>query len=191
MRCSECGAKIERGWKYCPRCGSKLGKDIFTSFFEKIFPNIEKEFKQMEKEIEAFDISPFFRIKPTKGFSIRIVTSSNKPPNVSVKTWGMPKESIKQVKEEIEQKIPISVAAVETTEEPKAEIKRLDSKIVVELDLPNVKSESDISIQELEQSVEIRAIAGKKAYFKIITKPEQFRLVKKRFSNGKLYLEFA
>ncbi|MEM5798763.1 MAG: hypothetical protein QXP39_01815, partial [Candidatus Aenigmatarchaeota archaeon] len=83
------------------------------------------------------------------------------------------------------------VAAVETTEEPKAEIKRLDSKIVVELDLPNVKSESDISIQELEQSVEIRAIAGKKAYFKIITKPEQFRLVKKRFSNGKLYLEFA
>ena len=59
------------------------------------------------------------------------------------------------------------------------------------MNIPDVKSEDDIVINELENSVEVRAMAGETAYFKILTKPAQFRLTKKEFKKGKLHLEFA
>jgi hypothetical protein len=39
--------------------------------------------------------------------------------------------------------------------------------------------------------VEVRARAGDKAYFKIITKPEQFSVTSRKFGSGKLHLEFS
>jgi len=81
--------------------------------------------------------------------------------------------------------------APKITEEPRTGVRRVDSKVYVDMDVPGVKGEQDIEIIELEGSVEVRAMAGDKAYFKIITKPAEFRLVEKKFSNGRLHLEFA
>jgi HSP20 family molecular chaperone IbpA len=78
----------------------------------------------------------------------------------------------------------------ETTEEPKMQVRRTDSKVVVELDMPGVESMGMIDIRELESSIEVKAAAEKKAYFKILTKPAQYRLAGKRFENGRLFLEF-
>jgi len=192
MRCPGCGREIDRKWTYCPYCGFRVKKDFFTSIFERVFQRFNREFREieklMERDFEALDISQYFRPKHTRGFSIKIVSQTGKPPKITVRSWGIPKQRLEQaVKQELKQKLPV----VETTEEPKAEIRRTDSKVLVDLELPGVKSENDISVQELSQSVEVRALAGKKAYFKIITKPPQFRLVKKSFSDGKLHLEFA
>ncbi len=77
------------------------------------------------------------------------------------------------------------------TEEPKTSVKRLDNKVVVEIEVPGVKSHDRIDVRELESSVEVKAIADDKAYFKILTKPSQFRLSSKKFEKGKLHLEFS
>lgn len=81
--------------------------------------------------------------------------------------------------------------APKVTEEPKTEVKKTDGRVTVNMELPGVKSEKDIEVRDLEQSVEVKALAGDKAYFKILTKPGQFRLSKKEFRNGRLILEFS
>jgi len=81
--------------------------------------------------------------------------------------------------------------APKVCEEPKTSVRRIDSKVFVDMEIPGVKDEQDIEINELESSVEVRAMAGDKAYFKILTLPSQFSLSKKEFSKGKLHLEFA
>ena len=78
-----------------------------------------------------------------------------------------------------------------STEEPKADIRRLGNGVSVDISVPGVKSQEDIDIKELESSVEVKAIAGDKAYFKILTKPPQFRLTGKSFKDGQLHLEFS
>jgi HSP20 family molecular chaperone IbpA len=77
------------------------------------------------------------------------------------------------------------------TEEPKTSVKRLGSKVVVDIEIPDVKSHDRIDVRELESSVEVKAIAGDKSYFKILTKPSQFKLSEKRFEKGMLHLEFS
>ncbi len=78
-----------------------------------------------------------------------------------------------------------------TTEEPKTEVRRVDSKVMVDMELPGVKSLEDIRINEMQESVEVRAVAGERGFFKILTKPGQFRLSGKSFKAGKLHLEFS
>jgi HSP20 family molecular chaperone IbpA len=200
MKCRFCGANVKKGWTYCPKCGAEI-----EDFFSKTMSNFMKDItalqkameKPLEKRFELFDISPFFRFpKEGRGFSIHIKTETGKEPKISVKSWGWPKAEVEKevesqltklgLKKEEEKAMPVP----KMTEEPKTEVRRLDSKVVVDMELPGVKSENDISIKELEQSVEVKAMAGDKAYFKIITKPAQFRLAGKKFSKGKLYLEF-
>ena len=53
--------------------------------------------------------------------------------------------------------------------------------------MPGVKSIKDLSIVKLENSIEIKAIAGKKAYVKLI--PINLPVSDYNFSNGKLVLE--
>ncbi len=91
--------------------------------------------------------------------------------------------------EKVERKKELCIPA--TTEEPKTCVRRLDSKVVVDIEIPGVKSQENVDVRELENSVEVKALAGDKAYFKILTKPSQFRLTDKRFEKGKLHLEFS
>ncbi len=235
MNCPRCGTKIEKGWNYCPRCGYRPGTGIFGQAFEEIFPKfmkqMEKMNKQIEKEFEALDLSPFFRIKPEtlklgkpvrKGFSIRIFQKNRQRPKVFVRTFGdVNRERIqREIQEQIGQRVKAGPARPEkqktklffpslrkpkepepeykiklkipkVTEEPKTEVKRLDSKVVVDIDLPGVKSMAVVDVKELENSIEVKAVSDGKAYFKILTKPAQFRLTSKDFKKGKLHLEFA
>lgn len=182
---------------------------------------IDKRSSSMEKDFEMLDLSPLFnemwnmgpdKVKVigrpnTKGFSIKIVRSDDNEPKVDVKTFGdVDDNTRKQINQQLERmgisrreappaKNPAdpkkSFPVPKKTEEPKATVKRVDSKVLVDIELPDVKSEEDIETNELGSSVEVRAMAGDKAYFKILTKPARFRLCEKRFENGKLHMEFA
>ncbi|MFH1503481.1 MAG: zinc ribbon domain-containing protein [Candidatus Diapherotrites archaeon] len=52
--------------------------------------------------------------------------------------------------------------------EPKTSLKRIDDKILYEVELPGVESLKEISIVKLENSIEVKAITDKKAYLKRI-----------------------
>jgi len=215
MKCPNCGTEMEKGWSYCPRCGFRP-RSVFGDLFNEIFSKIRREMKEMEtseKDFEAFDISPWFSVRVPKnsrlikateptssGFSIRIVQSGGKEPQISIKTFGdVDKERIEKQVNQLGYKPMVKPKEAakparptpSATEEPKTDVRRLDSKVLVDIEVPGVKSEDDIEIKELENSVEVKAIAGDKAYFKILTKPEQFSLTKKQLDKGRLHLEFS
>ncbi|NIO21415.1 MAG: hypothetical protein GTN76_11920 [Candidatus Aenigmarchaeota archaeon] len=215
MRCRKCGKEANEKWDFCPRCGSRLRRDLFTD----VFSRMEREFKEMnkmlERDFEVFDLSPFFR-KPIRGrgFSINITQSSGKKPKVSVKTFGdvdkreieeeakkigfgerlgtlKPKITETREPEKSEVTESVSISGAKTTEEPKTSVKRIGERIVVEVELPDVRDEKDIEVKPLENSIEVKARAGDKAYFKILTKPPQTNVTSKHFKNGILYLELG
>ncbi|MBL7206442.1 MAG: hypothetical protein ISS36_02485 [Candidatus Aenigmarchaeota archaeon] len=178
-----------------------MEKDIEALDLSPFFENFNKG---MEKPTRRIMLP-----KNRSGFSVRITSGTGRPPKVSVRTFGnVDRENIEnQLKKQLGmrqlqvanqhaktvQSKPQGMVFKEhkTTEEPKENIKRTANGLIVELDMPGVNSENDIEIKELENSVEVKAVAGDKAYFKILTKPEKFHLKGKSFENGKLLLKFA
>lgn len=201
MKCPDCYSDVQDKWAFCPKCGHSLEKmEDFGDLFESLFSKVSEEFSDMdeifEKDIEALDISPWFKKPKGKGFSIKIVASGNKPPKVEVHSFGGFDEN--KLKKDIYNQIGVESKGFEMagkapkiTEEPKAKISRYDGKVLVELDLKGVRSEEEIKINELENSVEVKAVVGDKAYFKILTKPNNTSITKRRFDKGLLALEFS
>ena len=207
-KCPYCNTSVDGEWEFCPKCGSHVHvkRDVFSDMFSKVFDDFKEMNKVFEKDVEAMDISPWFRKLKGSGFSVKIVTSGNNPPKVSVRTYGdvdqnrIEKEVYNQlgVPENTRKEKTVPEEYVElkqhktpkTTEEAKADIRRVGEKVVVELQLPGAKAD-DIDVKELESSVEVKAIVGEKAYFKILTKPGAYKLFNQNFKNGILHLEFA
>jgi len=198
-KCKECGEKVSDKWDFCPYCGAPLREKEFEPF--DIFDDIEKEFRRIDK---MFGIEfPKFRIKPGirgGGISITIQSGTGMEPKIEVKTSGEYKKLEPEIKrrlgvkpgveevseeEEVEKKVRIP----KVTEEPEAEIKNLGNKQIISIKIPDVKSEEDIEVKKLEQSMEIKAFAGDKAYFKLIPLPSNASIVKKEFKNGVLKIE--
>ena len=73
--------------------------------------------------------------------------------------------------------------------EPLTNIRRLADRVIYEINMPGVNSVNDISIIKLESSIEIKALADKKAYFKVI--PINFPIINYEFLDEKLVLEFG
>jgi HSP20 family molecular chaperone IbpA len=208
MECKRCGSRLEKEWEYCPKCGAPLKHDMFSLFdMSKIFQRLgkvqEEMKKSVDKDFEVFDLTPAFRKAKSSGFTIRITSSTGNQPKVYVNTFGDVDEKAvrKEVGEMAEQTgVKLKTAhkpaerelpAAKYTEEPEVRVHREGSGVVVEIEMPGVRSEEDVRIKELESSVEVRAIAGDKAYFKILTKPEQFSITEKEFRKGKLVIVFS
>jgi HSP20 family molecular chaperone IbpA len=217
MRCRNCGSEVNEKWDFCPRCGSRLRGGLFTDVFSRMEHELKEMDRMFERDFEVFDLSPFFR-KPIKGrgFSIKITKGSGEKPKVSVKTFGdvdrkeieeeakkmgfrdrlgLLKSKIRETeryeKPEVKESEELSISGAKTTEEPKTQVKRMGDKIVVEVELPEVRNQKDIEVKSLENSIEIKAKSGDKAYFKILTKPPQTSVISKSFRNGILYLELG
>ncbi|MBU0898873.1 MAG: zinc ribbon domain-containing protein [Nanoarchaeota archaeon] len=217
-KCPRCRAEVEKGWNYCPECGmtfkNQIGFNIMSDdFFNQIFSRMRKQMKEMDKnfdkDFEVRDLTPLFKTKPKtgSGFTIRISRSNNDKPKVFVKTFG--DADNKEVKEDINEQLEnMGIKPQEQTlkknfwgfkqtkepktiEEPKANITTTPVNVTVEVELPKVKNLDDIEVRDLENSIEIKAVSGDKAYFKILTKPAHFKLKKKDFEKSVLHLEFA
>jgi HSP20 family molecular chaperone IbpA len=221
MQCPVCGTRIDKEWGFCPRCGSRISGDFFDEIFSRMRKELAEMNRMLEKDIEAFDLSPWFKDmdKPKKsGFTIKIVQAGDRKPDISVRTFGDVEKG--KLKKEMDQlgawqnnMKPAESPAVRRdlfrlgklaepgeklvikgalkTEEPKTSVAKSASKVVVSIHLPGVQSERDIEVSELENSVEVKAVAKDKAYFKILTKPRQFRLSKRSFEKGILQMEFS
>ncbi len=158
----------------------------FGKIFNSLLKQIEEQFRELDKEMEK---KPDTKFK-SGGISISISTDSGEPkikinqfspkkkPNEKTERKRLRKEMSKLNAKKLE-KLP--------KKEPETSVRRLSDKIIYEISLPGVKSLKDITINELENSIEIKAVAKDKVYFKLL--PVSLPIRNYRLRSNKLILE--
>lgn len=199
MKCTNCKREVPQT-HYCPHCGQHQphqGKEpsafdgLFSdSFFNQVLQNFEQMFEGMEgMDKEVLDLTKAGKKRKGVGFTVNIVQSGDGPPQIKIQPIGG-EEAVLEPREQA-RPLPKKFSEAKRSEEPDSVVKRVGDTLVADLDLPGVKKEEDVAVTELDNSVEVRALAGDKTFFKIITKPAKLRLAAKKFKNGKLHLEFS
>jgi len=215
--CQKCGEKTNKNNSFCPSCGTPLGRnkrknefgmlgeeDSFDevesisnsllggmggSLFNKMFSNtmkmLEKEMeKEMKKNTKSQNQNNFPRTRVKLMINGKEINLNNrgkenkeeeKQKEKAMKFKGFSNEQVKKFS-----KLP--------RKEPKTNLKRIANKISYEIQIPEVNSFEDVSILPLENSIEIKAIAKKKAYSKSVQ--ISLPIIDYTFSKGLLVLEF-
>ncbi|MFH1801605.1 MAG: hypothetical protein ABH804_02100 [archaeon] len=207
-QCNRCGKKTSNSHDFCPNCGyslkskkkedwGMLGKDDFENTqqqdpFEVLFGSfggkmlgkmLTGTMKMLEKEMQK-------EIKKEPPMKTHIKVSINGK-EIDLNN---PYENKKPNKKE-EHRVHLNKFSQNEKEkflklpkkEPSTNIRRLADKIIYELKMPGVKSIEDISINQLENSIEVKAVAKNKAYSKII--PINLPIINYFISKGSLILE--
>lgn len=208
IKCSACNNKIKKNFNYCPNCGRRnqtiqqlglLGKEdslnshqpikipqkqgMIDSIISKVMSSaIQAIEKEVQKDLAEINNSPKQNFQlVVNGKSIDPATLGIVPPQKE-KITQEPKKVSVILSDEKRKKIQEMKKS-----EPKTSVRRFSDKIVYEMNMPGVKSLQDVSINQLNNSIEIKAIGNKKAYEKIISISlpiRQYSLAK-----GKLTLE--
>ncbi|MBI4116463.1 hypothetical protein HY449_01830 [Candidatus Pacearchaeota archaeon] len=208
--CKRCGENSSNKHNFCPNCGvpfnnkktkrndfGMLGESDFDEagefqnpFFgglaggmiNKMFESAVKMFeKEMEREMKRGMQNPrtnfqlFINGKPVK-FENAPGQRNFEGRRAEIQNSALPKNNLKDFPS-----LP--------KKEPTTEVRRFSNKLIYEINLPGVKSDKDISIVKLENSIEIKAVAGDSAYKKII--PINLPVTNYNLSNGKLVLELG
>jgi hypothetical protein len=182
----------------------------FNTVFKKLMKEMDKQFRELDKEIgKEKGMNKLNKNNPNMkqgGISINISSGAGKPV-IKVKSFGnmpefrvmenqikQPNKQAKQTKQPVRKVPQISEEQAKKLaklprEEASSKVRRLSGKVVYEIDLPDVKEGKDIIINKLENSIEVKAFAKDKAYFKFL--PVSLPLVKSRFADGKLILELG
>ena len=172
----------------------------FNMIFNSLMKNLDKQFKDLGREMnkESREQKTNKGIKKG-GVSISISSFGDRPPEIKVQSSGnMPgfKQKEPKVKKQIKKislvnfsKENIKKFSKLPREEPSTNIRRFSDKVIYEIKMPGVKSTKDVSIVSLENSIEIKAIAKDKSYFKLI--PIGLPVINYNLSRGKLILEFG
>lgn len=172
MKCRACNRELADEWSFCPYCGASKSLQFRPHGVEDIFRALEKGFTNF------FDADTMMDLPFGKGFMVELSQEGGEP-RVSIKELGE-----RQPEAKAERQIPKGAEVVE----PKISVK--DGGRLVEVLLPGVNSEENISVRQLENSVEVRAFTDRKIYFTII--PLRFRhLEEQSFENGLLTLRFS
>ena len=199
-KCKNCGERIKEGWTFCPKCGQKIkGRE---SLFRNILEGIDKDFEMVDRLLDSnFFKNSEFNVPKTSGISISITSSAGEEPKVEIRTSG----ECKKLELEIKKKLGIKPAMQEIeerkekrkpkipkiTEEPETRIQTLENKQLISVKLPDVKNEDNIDVKKLEQSIEVKAFADDKTYFKLIPISPKLKFFGKRFENGILKIEIG
>lgn len=168
----------------------------FGTLFNSLMKNLNNQCNELNEEMGVqndLDKKSFNKgvIPLKKGISISISTSGNNPPRIKISQMGNCEK--KQIKMKNLSKnfseSNLKKLSKLIKKEPLTEIKRLSNELIYEIKLPGVKSLDDISILNLENSIEIKALTKTKAYMKII--PISLPMKNYEFSNERLILEFV
>ncbi len=199
-RCRKCGKGLKKEWEFCPYCGEGVE---YKRPYGDVFEDIEKEFERIAKmptpmfiRFPKLDMeSPFKR----GNISIVIKTGTGMKPKIDVKTSGHYKKLEPQIKRRLgvegeveqvkEEKREIRIP--KTTEEPETRIESRGNEETITIKLPDVKKLDDIEIRKLGQSIEIKAFAGDKAYFKLIPIRPNAQISDRSFKNGVLKIQIV
>ena len=148
----------------CPHCGARLARD--WSYCPYCGAKIEREdgFAGIINRMLNDVISLFSGKESKNKFTIRIKTGEEMQ---KARQMKMPKELV----------------------EPHSEVRRSGPDLEVIVDLEGVKSLNNVLVNVMAESLEIRAVAGKKGYFKLINIPPHYKLVSKSLNKGVLSLK--
>lgn len=189
MNCANCNTKVDKGWNFCPKCGMRMMR---SSFLDKIlmkavsrmgpFKDFDKAFQQMQKDIH----------RNKKSFSISIKLGQDAPPQIRIHPIGAQSSSHVENKDtSAKQSTVFSRKVSGEIKEPKTNVRKMRDKFVANILLPDIDSDKDIEIHKIGESIEIRAYAKDKTYFKILKCPPTADIVSHRFEKGKLLLEYV
>ena len=209
-KCGKCEKKISEKYSFCPYCGNSLGNDEnwgmlgkndfmvqensnnlglptgINSIFNFLMKNLNKEINQMNKGDN--------KENKKGGISISISSFGGGAPKINMSPIGENMNHEKEKREKIKEAPSRKFSDEDIKKfqslkrtEPKTEMRRFSEKVVFEISLPGVKTMEDVSITKLENSMELRAIAKTKAYFKLI--PLNLPILNYSLEKGKLILE--
>jgi len=187
-KCPKCENKIKKDYKFCPYCNTNLnsrydqddygflGKNDLAddtgfadTFMDKMFNSamkmLEKQMRNFQNEMNNSKnndnrynnrnnhtgLNVQFFVNGEKVFPEKQRASHNQP-LVKINNH-VPKEKLRKFSE-----LP--------KKEPKSRIKRLSGKIIYELFVPGVETIEDVLINQLENSIEIKALSKDKVYSK-------------------------
>ena len=196
-KCRRCGKGLKNDWEFCPYCGESVK---YRPKYRDIFGEVEDELERFSKDFGPIFVkfpkldmeSPFKR----GGISI-VIKRGNGKPKVHVNTSGYYKKIEPRIKKRLgvtegvegvragKQRIRIP----KTTEEPEARIEKQGNEETITIKLPDVKKLDDIEIRKLGQSIEIKAFAGDKAYFKLIPIRPNSQISDRSFKDGILKIQ--
>lgn len=204
--CPCCGVQtnknLEENWGMLGKNDSVQHDDALAfpmglgTLFNALMKNLNNQFSELNKEMgmqNNLDKKNFNKeaVPIKKGISISISTSGNNPPKIKISQMGNCEK--KQIKRKNFSKNfsenNLKKLSKLVKKEPLTEIKRLSNELIYEINLPGVKSLDDISILNLENSIEIKALTKTKAYVKVI--PISLPMKNYEFANEKLILEFG
>ena len=180
----------------------------FNAIIKQLEKQIEHQMKEADKEMRAptfqDDISEAPKPKIRQdGISISI-SSSGGQPVIRVSNLGQDRlnnsrrAALPQAQNvrhtNVKENIPKNTLTEEQAEkfsklpkhEPSANVRRMSDKIIYEIDLPDVE-EKNVHITKLQNSIEIKAFAKDKAFFKLI--PISLPILNSHVKDGKLVLE--
>jgi hypothetical protein len=215
--CKKCGRKLNKKYSFCPTCGTSinkkdqedfglLGKDDFfenadslsTSLFggfgsglmNKMFNNAMKMLeKELQQNMKAQNSTATNESIPKTKFRLMINGKEINLNDGTVIEKGIQKK-------ETSKKTTFNEFTEEQNEKfsklkkimPKSHLKRIDNKIIYEIELPGVNSLKSTSIIHLEDGIEIKALSEKKAYLKRV--PLTLPILNYYLSKNLLILEF-
>jgi len=194
-KCKNCGKSLKKDWVACPYCGEGARERIRARGY---VDDIEKEFERIDKMMgPRFIRFPRINLEsPFRGgINIVIRGETERKPRIDVKTSGEYKKLEPQIKkklgirERVEDKVKRKHKIPKITEEPETKIKRIGNKQTISIKLPDVKNVKDIEIRKLQQSLEVKAFARDKAYFKLIPTRPNAQISDRSFKNGILKIE--
>lgn len=208
-KCKNCNRKINDRYDFCPYCGSSFNKNLedwgmlgktdaineFEQFSNSLFGGVGgkiiggmlgKTLKMLEQEIQK-EMKNQDSI-PRTNFELIINGKRIDPKDIKVSQQRQVVKKPRKVLPNISNESLKKISGL-PKKEPLTNIRRLADRVIYEITMPGVNSINDISIIRLETSIEIKALANKKAYFKVI--PISLPIIDYKLLKEKLILEFG
>lgn len=180
LECPYCKRKVSKLWNFCPLCGTEIRKKVTMGDLLKRQMDILRNILSKEN---GYQQRPPVRVH---GITISINNSDLEDSRIDVIQGPITIEE-----EPYKNRAKPSRKLPDRVYEPSVDIKRLATEMLVTVKIPDVKSENDIEISRLADSIELRAFADDKGYFKILGIPKSYKLVERSFSGGNLNLKFV
>jgi len=207
-KCLKCEKRVNKNYEFCPFCGlnfkekydeqdfGMLGKNdvlneplpMGSSLIDKLFNNamkmIEKQMRNLPGELNENpnrlpgnipnNLKVQFFVNGKKVIPENQIESRRSKPKVKRFKPVFSPEKRKKLSD-----LP--------KKEPNSKVRRLSGKIVYELEIPGVKNLEDILINQLENSIEIKALSNDKVYFKTLN--INLPILRYQLNKGNLILE--
>lgn len=205
-KCPKCKSKIEKDFDFCPYCGNRfnevgedwgmLGKNDIaqnqnpfeTQGFGILNKMLGSAMKMLEKEMQKETSKTPKQSMPRTNFELYINGKKINPSNIQVTRKPIkqtPKQPTRHQKEFSAENL--KKLSKLPRKEPTTNVKRFADKLIYEIKVPGVKSIKDVSIVQLENSIEVKAISKTKVYSKLI--PLSLPIINYRLEENILVLE--